>query len=387
MRHYWIIALFLLVAPQLVSQTLTAQQRGDNWIEVSCGEVGFPCELWRQLPFENDYRLIASLEENRYRDTIECAICGDTIRYRLVYGSSSSIETKVWFQDVLPPAETAIRIVTTDSANSRVDVEWLESQSPDVAAYIICKGSPCVDPDTVYTNRYSVDYEGEEVSFRVFVIDSCGNPSALSLPCNNVILSVAADSCGGTVTARWNEYRNMLGGLGSYVLQYADNQTWRDLDSTQGLSIQCRLPEQSEDSCRFRVKITDSTYSQEAYSNMARVAVVDTVGEACPTEDPRGGESEDGSFFALPNVLLYNQPPNDCFQPCCGGVLPEGVSDYKLSIYCRTGRRVFYSEDPSEAFTGWNGKHVLQGGAYVYLLYYSKSGEQHSIKGQLLLIK
>jgi len=68
-------------------------------------------------------------------------------------------------------------------------------------------------------------------------------------------------------------------------------------------------------------------------------------------------------------------------------VLPQGISNYRLDIYCRTGRRVFRTEDPATAFDGHHDTVELPGGAYVYLLFYSIDGAQQVKKGQLLLLK
>lgn len=146
------------------------------------------------------------------------------------------------------------------------------------------------------------------------------------------------------------------------------------------------MPEDVYDSCHFRLCVSGLESGLFAYSNTASVAVGDTSNVECG-QSHHGDIDPDSDLFALPNALIYGQPPNDRFLPCPTGVLPEGVSGYRLDIFCRTGRRVFRSENPAEAFTGHHNGRELQGGAYVYLLFYSVGGVQQVRKGQLLLLK
>ena len=146
-----------------------------------------------------------------------------------------------------------------------------------------------------------------------------------------------------------------------------------------------RMPEEVNDSCVFRIKVSDREYNITSYSNEISVLASDVSEIPCPQNDIDIEANDD--FYAIPNVLLYNQPPNNKFQPCFEGLLPDGVSGYRLDIYNRMGCRVFRSENPSEAFIGQYKGRELPGGAYVYLLYYDREGEQQIKKGQLLLLK
>lgn len=389
MRRVIYILFFVLVTlSQAIAQQIGAQVREGMYVELRWRDVSGTLELMRRLPNEVGYSSLGEVSGTMYRDTLKVAMCGDTIRYRLMYGGGMSIETAVWFADGVPPQYSDIQIVTVDTITDSIVVTWLPSESEDVAAYIVCTGIPCVSPDTVYGIRYAIEYQDEPVIFRVFAIDSCGNPSQLSPPCNNLHLKVSADSCGGNVTAQWNDYRNMPGGMGEYCLYYSVGKPyeWHLADSTSGKTLRIAMPEGVDDSCYFRVSVRGVESGLCAYSNTCSVATSDTSNTECGQSNP--GDIDAGSdIFALPNAIIYGQPPNDSFQPCKTGVLPKGVSGYRLDIYCRTGRRVFRSEDPAEAFIGRSNSHELQGGAYVYLLYYSIDGVQQVKKGQLLLLK
>lgn len=373
---------------QAEAQQISAQVREGMYVELRWRDVSGSLELLRRLPQEGSYRTLGMVEGTTYRDTMRVAVCGDTLHYRLVYGGGMMIETSVWFADGVPPLYSDIQIVTVDTLVDSIVVSWLPSQSEDVAAYIICTGSPCVSPDTVYGTRYAVEYQDEPMTFRVFAVDSCGNPSQLSLPCNNLHLDVSADSCGGTLTAQWNDYRNMPGGMGKYCLYYSPVRPyeWHLVDSTNGNTFRLTMPEEVVDSCYFRLSVRGMESGLNAYSNTASVSVGDISDVEC-SQSHHGDIDVNGDLFALPNALIYGQPPNDRFQPCATGVLPDGVSGYRLDIFCRTGRRVFRSEDPAEAFTGHHNGRELQGGAYVYLLFYSVGGVQQVKKGQLLILK
>ena len=389
LRKIQIIFLSLMsMFATLPAQTFNAQVRDGTYIELHWHDVGNEVELARRLPGEIDYTSMGIQTGNILRDTLHRSVCGDTIRYRLRYQTSLFLETAVWFSDNLPPQYTDIQIVTVDSLADSIVVRWTPSESPDVAAYIVCTGTPCVAPDTVKSTRYAIAYKPSPVTFRLFAIDSCGNPSALSDPCNNLQHKVEADGCGGTVTASWNRYINMPYGMGKYILQYSPTKPyqWQAIDSTDNLSMRLQLPDGLADSCFFRVTVCSRSDIGCAFSNPVAIAVTDTINEPCP--DTASGQSESvADLFALPNVILYRQPPNDRFQPCLGGQVPPGVEGYRLDVYCRTGRRVFHSEDPSVPFTGTSDSLELQGGAYVYLLFYSLNGQQKIIKGQLLLLK
>ena len=387
-RIIYILFFVIAVLPQAKAQQIGAQVREGMYVELRWRDVSGTLELIRRLPHEVGYSTLGEMEGAMYRDTVKVAVCGDTIHYRLLYGAGMSIETAVWFADGVPPQYSDIQIVTVDTLTDSIVVSWLPSESEDVAGYIVCTGSPCVSPDTVYGTRYAVVYQEEPITFRVFAIDSCGNPSQLSPPCNNLHLSVSADSCGGTVTAQWNDYRNMPGGMGKYCLYYSVGKPyeWHLADSTASNTLRIAMPDGVEDSCYFRLSVRGQESGLNAYSNTVSVAVSDTSNTEC--SQSHHGDIDPGSdIFALPNAIIYGQPPNDRFQPCATGMLPEGVSEYRLDIYCRTGRRVFRSEDPAEAFTGRSKSHELQGGAYVYLLFYSVDGVQQVKKGQLLLLK
>ena len=308
-------------------------------MELRWRDVSGPLELLRRLPQDESYTSLGAVDGTAYRDTLRRAVCGDTLHYRLIYGGGAMIETSVWFADAVPPLHSDIQIVSVDSLADSVVVSWLPSKSEDVAAYIICTGT-------------------------------------------------SADSCGGTLTARWNDYRNMPGGMGKYCLYYSLGRpyVWRLADSTSGNSLRIPMPEDVYDSCHFRLCVSGLESGLFAYSNTASVAVGDTSNVECG-QSHHGDIDPDSDLFALPNALIYGQPPNDRFLPCPTGVLPEGVSGYRLDIFCRTGRRVFRSENPAEAFTGHHNGRELQGGAYVYLLFYSVGGVQQVRKGQLLLLK
>ena len=380
--------LFVFTGSQAFAQQIGAQVREGMYVELRWRDVSGPLELLRRLPQDESYTSLGAVDGTAYRDTLRRAVCGDTLHYRLIYVGGAMIETSVWFADAVPPLHSDIQIVSVDSLADSVVVSWLPSKSEDVAAYIICTGSPCVSPDTVYGTRYAVEYHDAPITFRIFAVDSCGNPSQLSLPCNNLHLVASADSCGGTLTARWNDYRNMPGGMGKYCLYYSLGRpyVWRLADSTSGNSLRIPMPEDVYDSCHFRLCVSGLESGLFAYSNTASVAVGDTSNVECG-QSHHGDIDPDSDLFALPNALIYGQPPNDRFLPCPTGVLPEGVSGYRLDIFCRTGRRVFRSENPAEAFTGHHNGRELQGGAYVYLLFYSVGGVQQVRKGQLLLLK
>ena len=387
-KHLLLILSFLLLASTPFAQTFDARVRDGRYVELRWQGVGGDAELWRKTTTDLSYRPLGTVSGSLFRDTICFPVCGDTLHYRLDYGASQSMRADVWFADLFPPQPTDIQLVTVDPLGDSIIVSWLPSTSADVGAYIVCSGSPCTSPDTVFNTRHVVPLATQPLSFRIFAVDSCGNPGALSDPCNNIVLNMAADSCGGTVTATWNSYINMPGGISRYCLYYSDGRpyVWQPLDSTDRPTLTVRMPDVQSDTCHFRLGVGSLGNAGFSWSDIVGMAVADTSNAVCHSGHSASADNAD-ILFALPNIILYGRPPNDRFHPCPSGVLPQGVSDYRLDVYCRTGRRVFHSSDPATPFAGQSDTLELQGGAYVYLIYYTLNGVQQVKRGQLLLLK
>lgn len=387
MRHVVAIFVFVLLSIGLSAQQFYAQVREGLYVELVWQDGGGDHTLMRKLP-GGEYVPLVTTADSHYSDTIGVSICGDTIHYQLWAGNMLRASSQVWFNDLVPPLPVAIQQVSTDSATGDIIVSWLPSLSNDVMAYIVCTGAPCLNPDTVYSVSYRVPSDGSVVLFRLFPIDSCGNPSALSEPCNNIVLTVDGDTCGGTYTAKWNAYNNMPGTMRKYVLQRYDKfqRAWVVEDSTSALQICKTLENGIVDSCLFRLMVCNREGASLCYSNQVWLNINNIGTQPCPSH--HGGGIADGETpFYLPNAIIFQQPPNHEFLPCYQGKLPEGVSGYRLDIYNRVGCRVFRSSNPAEAFDGTYKGVPLGGSAYTYLLFYSQGDEQHVIKGILLLIK
>lgn len=382
MRKVMIFLFAMLSLSAVQAQELYAQMREGRYVELRWQGDGGSYELWRRMPDDADFGFLAESSARVYRDTIRYSVCGDSLLYQLRRGAAVLSQVSVWFKDGVYPEGCAIQLVTTDTLTGVIHVSWDPSASNDVMAYIVCKGSPCVDPDTVFTTQYTLDSADEVVTFRVFPVDSCANPGPISKPCNNILLSVSPDKCGGTFSASWNAYINLPGTMQEYELQMRDaDGGWIQVASTSQLQHRkMQLPSDS-DSCEFRIMLPANT--DTIYSNTAWAYISQAVWTPCRNDDDGGRGSN--AAGQLPNAIIPSQAPNNLF--CPQNSLPGNTKDYQCNVYNRMGKRVFHSETPSECFDGtYKGKPLAQG-AYAYLILYTRNGEQAVLKGTLMIIR
>lgn len=81
-------------------------------------------------------------------------------------------------------------------------------------------------------------------------------------------------------------------------------------------------------------------------------------------------------------------PNNDGLNDRFHIVPPEEVSDFKMNIYDRNGRLLFYTQDINQ---GWDGRlngELLPTSSYLYVIHYKDiSGKYHSEKGFVILVR
>ncbi len=143
----------------------------------------------------------------------QISICSDTIKYKIevrdISGcrSVSNIAGEL-FRDLQPPVQPVLDSVSLD-INGNVILGWDTSSSPDTREYVALQGTLTVDTSFGINNTVmysSVQAQSSSLSFSVYAVDSCNNPSAPSVPHSTVFLSAAFQLCDKSVFLNWNPY-------------------------------------------------------------------------------------------------------------------------------------------------------------------------------------
>lgn len=199
-----------------------------QWNEIASG-----CQyhLFRKTPTQTGFQEICQVSSTSVEDSLPMTICSDTVLYRIhAFWSDTqflSNDAGALFHDNEPTSTCALDVVSVE--NQHIILSWNPSPDRDIMGYLICKGSPCLDFDTVW-GRQNCRYECmtlsvEEVhSFRIYAFDSCWTASALTDPYNNMVIDVYREECERTVHVSWNPYHSMPGGLLRYRLM-VDSET------------------------------------------------------------------------------------------------------------------------------------------------------------------
>lgn len=201
--------------------------------------------------------------------------CSDTVRYYFRDPQTNEICSNicsVLVYDPVPTTPCEPGVATVDEDSQQIVLSWDPSPDPDIMGYYICKGNPCLDYDTAW-GRESNSYVCQDLSslnasvFRVLAFDSCMNPSPLTDPFGNMVLSLAAQDCSSRLSLSWNAYEGMVGGVDAYRLQarYDDAGQWLDIQTLTTTTAQVDVPGNVA-SARFRVLAQNDHY--EAASNI-----------------------------------------------------------------------------------------------------------------------
>ena len=127
--------------------------------------------------------------------------------------------------------------------------------------------------------------------------------------------------------------------------------------------------------------------SLQSKAEMDDVVVVTASFDADPVKSP-SAPSDNGSMFWAPNVMAPDGEVDDnrTFHFVFSDA--TGVSDFRVQIYNRGGRRLYTSTDP---LFRWDGRHhgeMLPQGTYVWVVQYRDAeGHKHQEKGTVTLIR
>ena len=227
------------------------------------------------------------IDSLNYTDNI--SICSSWLNYRVRLSSNScdflSNLDGGFIEDQQAPDAPVINLVTQDTSNNQMYINWSPSIAQDVMAYIVFKFSNgSWNPlDTIYgiqnTTFYDTaitTFQNDIVKYSIAAMDSCssGNPpqfntSAAGDEHNNILLSAQYEQCTGEVLLSFNEYVNWPFGVSSYKIYYKNdaNSNWQLLDSTNSLNYSY-LIQQGNMNYNFIVVAESDTLTISSLSNI-----------------------------------------------------------------------------------------------------------------------
>ncbi len=143
--------------------------------------------------------------------------------------------------DTLDNQQPEIAILSKASVNGNtIELEWLESPSPEVSAYIIFRNTPMgtIAIDTVpsgTTTFVDVNASPDDQSETYFIlaIDGCGNTSIFNDPHSTVFLTQSVIGCEQKIVLDWSLYEGWANGIGS-------QEVWVNVDGS-GAVLQATL--------------------------------------------------------------------------------------------------------------------------------------------------
>ncbi len=206
----------------------------------------------------------------------------------------------------------------------------------------------------VYTDT-DVDVFEKSYTYRTRIIDSCGQPGAVSNIAKTILLDMQMDEVLMQNYLTWTAYEAFNGGIVGYNL-------YRGVDGNFGGSPIASLGKEERfylddiSNLNFEGKICYLVDAVEG-SNLYNMPKISRSNAVCDVYEP---------LIYIPNAFVP-EGVNRIFKPV---VSIYDISSYELSIIDRLGQVIFYSKDPEE---GWDGTIKLSGnraevGTYIYML-------------------
>ncbi|MDL2314624.1 gliding motility-associated C-terminal domain-containing protein, partial [Bacteroidales bacterium OttesenSCG-928-C19] len=230
--------------------------------------------------------LIGISDSFTFSDTI-IGTCKASIFYYVEYKNTKNQYTSNTVQEnfadkyAAPPVWNS---VSTDLSSQKIRLSWIPSTDKDIAGYIICEGTPCVSPDTVWGKEQSsfiCSYCDplEVYHFKIFSFDSCATPNAstLSNSLNNIVLSTSSKVCSKEIQLSWNAYENSLETLGGYnIYAQEDGNAFKVIEklSADKTSYLYEAPD-NVSSVRLYVEAFNNSSASKSTSNVVSVLLDD----------------------------------------------------------------------------------------------------------------
>lgn len=227
------------------------------------------------------------------------------------------------------------------------------------------------DPHAVFIDE-GVNPSQKNYTYKAVVIDSCGNPRAVSAIAKTILLKVQEDDALlFTKHLSWSDYVGFGGGVSGYSIYrvvndntsagpigYTDSQTTFFTDDLEAVASEGAKIEYVV----HAVEGLSNPYgiSEQSYSNPASVY-------------------EEGRLF-VPNAFAPSGV-NKTWKPVTHFI---EKTEYKVTVFNRWGKKVF---ETSDDVTEWDGENCTSD-VYVYLIDYKNArGEYQQVKGTVMLIR
>ena len=201
--------------------------------------------IYREYPAGN-WVLIDSTQNTSYNDHV--SLCGDSVNYRIEITDTALFDTLDvqysctsisnvdgdYFSDNTPPPVPNLDSVSVTGAGF-VEMAWDTSSAGDIGGFIIyidVNGSwqpidtlSSKNAVTTYTdqNNPPCTPPGHYNTYALASVDTCGNPSLISLPHNTINVAAVSDICDDKITITWNQYHNMPSGIAQYDVYVSEN--------------------------------------------------------------------------------------------------------------------------------------------------------------------
>ena len=231
---------------------------------------------------------VATLPIDSLNFTHNISICSSWLNYRVRLSSNSCDFTSNidggFIEDQQAPDAPVITLVSQDTSNNQMYINWSPSIAQDVMAYIVFKFSNgSWNPlDTIFgiqnTTFYDTavtTFENDIVKYSIAAMDSCssGNPPQFNTSSagdehNNILLDAQYEQCTGEVLLSFNEYINWPFGVSTYKVYCKSdtNLNWQLLDSTNSLNYSYTI-QQGNMNYSFIVKAESGSLAISSLSN------------------------------------------------------------------------------------------------------------------------
>lgn len=214
----------------------------------------------------------------------------------------------------------------------------------------------------------------QSVAYRYQIIDSCGVPRNISNIAKTIFLSTDA-SIDLRHRLTWSAYRKWDASVDHY-------QIYRSIDENDSVLISSTLPE-------------NLFYDDYAYKETSGkgnfcylVEAIESEGNSYKLMEKSQSnkvcfKQEETSF--IPNAFNPSDIYNPTFKPVLTFYEPL---EYYFAIFDRFGRKIFYSEDPQDAWDGNINGDVCPIGVYAYKLkYLNQQGRKIEKTGTITLLR
>lgn len=208
--------------------------------------------------------------------------------------------------------------------------------------------------------------------YKAIIKDACGNDRTYSQKSKTILLTVKEiDETFFTKQLTWNHYKGFDGGISGYKIYRIINDDPNPIvhvykgpaDSSYIDNVQEEAPNGSK--IEYRVEAIEGISNQYGFLELSK-------------SNKRDIYQEDDLF--VPNAFSP-KGINKTWLPITHFI---DKNEYKVTVFDRWGKVIFYTTDNTQAWTGDN----LPGGIYVYLIQYKNSrGEYKENKGTVLLIE